>query len=116
MTFKISKKFGPYRYPVTVEAVTADGTRVKNPYVVIFKRLQREELDVLVRRMANGDISDAEVLRTVVIGWDKVTDEETGEKVEFSEAALEEAMTDHTFSRDTAFAFLESVGRGRGKN
>ena len=115
MSFKIAKEFAPYRYPVTVEKVREDGSRSKDSFTAQFKRLRAQELDSLVKRTVAGTVSDADAVREVLIGWFKVTDED-GAEVEFNVATLNEALEDHAFARDTVLAFLESVGKARGKN
>lgn len=85
--FKLnSKPTKTYFAPVAVAfPLDVDKYHEEN-FVAEFKRLTRDEV-AAIEKDSGGDT--AKFVRGVMVGWRDVTDEETGEPVPFSPAALD---------------------------
>lgn len=115
MAFRRAGKKESYPFEVAVEMIDDHGKRVECPYKAIFKRLSNTEVMELMTAIQRGEITDQEVCRKVLDGWEQVL-EDDGSPMSFNEDSLKDLLEQQGFARDTTLAWMRSVGKGRVKN
>lgn len=108
MAFKKTQK-PTFTATVTVNIPNDLGSYDKSTFTARFKRMP-ESL-----RKIWGAMTDAELARTALVGWD-MTDEETNETVPFTAEALEVVLDIAPTPHAIAIAFWETVSGARAKN
>jgi len=95
MSVKISNLKPVFDCPATLYLPADGGAVVAHAYSVQFKRLTTTERDALSKRFAAGEITQRELLDTVVCGWGGMHDEH-GNAVSYSHA--ERVATDDVYA------------------
>jgi len=109
-----------YRWPVSVRLAT-DGGRFENfEFVAVFKRLPQGRLDEISAAMAGDDeegaaITDGDLVREVLVGWDKVRDVD-GSEVPFNSDTLAQALDVPGVRLGLVHSWFESLAVGKRKN
>lgn len=108
-----------FKTPVRVEIIDGNGVLKTSVFKAVFKRLSREDLDDLNARLEKSrnlepdadpaeKLTDAQVVREVMVGFEDVTDE-NGNEVKFSEANLEALMNVHPVRPTIVSTFFKAV-------
>lgn len=102
------------RWPVKVRLPKDGGGFVDEGFDALFKRLTRVEVDNLAERVASGEISGVDAVKSIVVGWSGVTDD--GADVPFSAAALDQLLNIPGVALATYRAFADAVNGAATKN
>lgn len=100
-----------YTAPVVVEL---PGSKTRNTFDAVFRRLSQPEIDALLERVKEGALSDAGFVREVVAGWRGVADE-NGE-LEFTEANLDRLLEIFPVAGCIVEGFFASIAGAKQKN
>lgn len=112
--FKLAQS-NSYKWPVAVE-LPADGGRMeKHTFDAEFKRLPQSRIKALTEQVKSGDLTDADFVKEVLVGWKGVLDE-SGQEVPFSEGTRDALIDVQLVSGALVGAFFESLTGGRRKN
>lgn len=105
MAFKLIKR---NKARVTVEGAINDdnGAPVKFKYVLLCKRLNQEEIDIVLEDKKRP-VSD--FLHDVIDGWEDVADED-GNRIEFSASNLDDVLLQPGMRQVCFLAYLKEVG------
>lgn len=85
--FQIAAKNQTYTADVRVEMPGDKGKAKVQVFVARFKRVTQDELDDIHVRLQEGGLKDAALIREVMVGWEKVADED-GREMEFNDDNL----------------------------
>jgi len=110
MAFKLTQN-PTFTTPVTVNIANDKGGFDKSTFVGKFKRLSTKQVEELRQQ----GLSDEEVVRKVLVGWE-MTDEATNEEVPFTPETLEAVLQIQPTPYATARAFFEAISGARAKN
>lgn len=110
MAFKIAQS---ETYTDTV-IVIMPGSRVKNSFDVEFKRLPQSEVDALMKRIREGDMTDTDLCRDVIVGWRGVSDE-AGE-LPYSETNRDKLLEVFPVPRSIVECFFSGISGAKQKN
>jgi len=105
----VRKKVKTFKWPVTVEEPSDGGTFDSSTFDVVFKRLGRSEFSKLSEK------GDLQLLKSVVLGWDGITDED-GKELPFSMEALKEFSDDPYWIRGVLKAYTETFDGAKAGN
>jgi len=83
----VRKKVKTFKWPVKVEEPADGGVFETSTFDAVFKRVPRSEFQKL------ADKGDLDLLKSVLIGWEGIEDEE-GKPVPFSQATMKEFADD----------------------
>lgn len=100
-------------YSVQVSGTLPGGNKVS--FEIEFNRLSQDEIAAVAKGNDSGDIIYAEICRQVVTGWKSVQDEE-GNVLDFSPAALEQMLAIYPMSKIIFDTWQSSMTEARGKN
>lgn len=105
-----------FTYPVSFEVVSDGGKRNKFSFDAVLKRPSREEYQAYIKAAVDGEKSDLDIAREVLLGWKGVQDE-NGDDLPFSETARDNVLNITPVLPAVIDAFMESnSGKGRTKN
>lgn len=104
-----------YWYPVTVEIPVDGGKFAKSTFDAQLKRLARTEVMEIMRRIRDGETTDAEVACAVLVGWRGVCDRD-GNEIPFSEGARDQLLDVHPVCPSVIQAWAESLRGGKKGN
>jgi hypothetical protein len=110
MTFTISQS-DTYTQAVSV---LIPGAKTKNVFDVEFKRLSQSEIDSMLSRIREGELSDAEFCHEVMVGWKGVADE-SGELV-FSVSNLNALLDVFPVARAIVETYFGGITGAKQKN
>lgn len=97
-----------YKEKVTVEIPQDLGKTAKGSFIVHFKTLNRDRIEELAQDMNAGSLSESEVLREVVVGFEDVQDED-GQAMEYSEHTRDKLLNIQYVHTAVMKAFLGSL-------
>ena len=104
-----------YLVPVSVPVLTEAGKKDTLTFKARFKRLTNHEIKTLGEELLAGKIDDPGVIDRYMVGFDDVADE-SGNALEYSNAARDKLMAIYPTEQRTVKAFLDSITEARGKN
>lgn len=107
--FKISQS-RTFTSPVNFKIPADGGTHQSGSFVAEFKRLTVSEMRDLPK-----DVSDAEVARRVVVGWNEVADDD-GKPLTFSAEAFDKLLDIIGVAPAVVRTFFEAVTGAQEKN
>lgn len=108
--FKVSQS-PVYTVPVMVEL---PGERTKKQFDAVFHRLSQGEIDRLMERAKDGEVTDNQFVREVLSGWNGVEDEQG--PLEFNEANLATLLEVYPVAACIIKAYSDSLAGARLKN
>lgn len=111
--FKLNQSTA-YFWPVVVNLPANNGSFEKQTFDGEFKRLTDSRLKEIQAKVAAGEITDAEFVREVMVGWKGVSDE--GEDVPFSEGNLARMLEIPGTAGAIITAVIESLSGLKRKN
>jgi len=97
----VRKKVKTFKWPVKVEEPADGGVFETSTFDAVFKRVPRSEFQKL------ADKGDLDLLKSVLIGWEGIEDEE-GKPVPFSQATMKEFADDAYWIRGVLQAYTET--------
>lgn len=103
-----------YFWPVSVNLPTDNGTFDKQTFDGEFKRLSDTRLKEVRAKVEAGEITDAEFVRDVMVGWKGVTDD--GTDVPFGEGNLTRLLEIPGTAGAIISAVVESLSGLKRKN
>lgn len=123
--FQIAGQSDEIKYPVKVQFTEESGKTTTKTFTAHFPRLPQSEIDDLVSRAKPADsgnllgvvdrLTDDELARKILIGWDDVTDDQ-GQPVEFSPAMRDKLLDIHPVRPSVIAAWFEQITGGKRKN
>jgi hypothetical protein len=103
-------------YPVKVEMIGEDGVRRTHEFRAQFRRYSRSDFERVMEAVRKGELSDLELAREVLLGWEGVQDED-GSELAFSASARERLLDLWPVLPGVIGAFVEAHSpEGRRKN
>ena len=108
--FKLALK-PTYKVPVTVELPGGE----RHVFDAVFRRLEQDAVERLHTGVAEGAVSDRELIDQVLAGWDKVQDED-GSVLEFSAGNLDRLLAVFPVQTAIVVAWVESLAGARAGN
>ena len=114
MGFKLDQS-GTYKWPVTVEVPVDYGRREKHKFDGEFKRMTQSRIKELIELVASGDLSDVDVVKEVLVGWEGIEDDE-GNELKFSQAKLKQLLEVPMVATAIGKAFFNSIAGAKRKN
>jgi len=114
MGFKLDQS-GTYKWPVTVEVPVDDGRHDKQKFDGEFKRITQSRIKELIELVASGDLTDVDVVKEVLVGWDGIEDDE-GNELKFSQSKLKQLLDVPMVATAIGTAFFESYTGAKRKN
>ena len=105
----VRKKVKTFKWPVTVEEPSDGGTFDSSTFDATFKRVGRKEFSRLSEK------GDVQLLQTIMVDWDGITDED-GQAVPFSVSAIKEFADDPYWIRGVLKAYTETFEGARQGN
>ena len=112
--FTISQK-STYSWPVAVEFPVDGGKTEKQTFDAEFKRLSQTRINEIRGLIERGEVTDTELAREVLAGWDGVNDA-NGDAVPFSERALEQLLDVPLVASAVVLSWLGSLTGIKRKN
>lgn len=104
-----------YTWPVTVEFPTDGGKTERQTFDAEFKRVSQTRINEIRERIEKGDITDPELARDVLVGWNGVHDS-SGDSVPFSERARDMLLDVPLVASAVVLAWLGSLTGIKRKN
>lgn len=111
-----------YPTPVEVEIPNGNGKSTKHTFVVHFKRKSQAELDEIHRRLnamqlRDGEelLSDDELMKEVLVGWEGVHDA-AGAPLDFNEENMASLLNIYPVRPTLVTAFFGSIKTSKRKN
>ena len=114
MGFKLDKP-GTYKWPVTVEVPVDYGKHDKQKFDGEFKRITQSRIKELIELVASGDLSDVDVVKEVLVGWEGIEDDQ-GNELKFSQSKLKQLLEVPMVATAIGTAFFESYTGAKRKN
>lgn len=111
----IISQSGSYKWPVSVEFPVDGGKSEKQTFDVEFKRLSQTRIEEIRKQVEDGNITDREFSREVMVGWAGVVDG-NGDAVPFSESGRDNLLDIPLVSAAVVMAFMNSLAGVRRKN
>ena len=111
--FKLNQS-ASFFWPVVVNIPSDNGNFEKQTFDGEFKRLTDARLREIRAKVEADEITDAQFVREVMVGWKGVTDE--GEPVPFSEGNLEKMLQVSGVAGAVIHAVVESLTGLKRKN
>jgi hypothetical protein len=111
----VLKKSNSYKWPVTVDVPVDGGKHERVTFDVEFKDITQSRLQEMAEESAEGNMSDVDIAREVMIGWAGVTDED-GKELPYSITKRDELLDVPLVASAIAGAYLESKQGAKRKN
>ena len=105
--FKLSTKKS-YKRNIKIDVPHDMGKTERQTFVMEFKQLSVSETKDLIEEAQNERISDEDMLRRYVLGWDGIVDED-GNPLDFTTSNLEAVMDVPYVRKAVMAAFIEDV-------
>jgi len=102
----VRKKVKSFKWPVAVEEPADGGVFETSTFDAVFRRVQVSELK-------DGD--DFDTLKTILIGWEGIQDED-GKPIEFSQKALKELSDDACWVRSVVKTYVDALAGAKEGN
>lgn len=112
--FVISQKT-TYTWPVTVEFPVDGGKTDKQTFDGEFKRMTQTRINELRAVIERGEITDTELAREVLAGWEGVNDA-NGDAVPFTERSRDQLLDVPLVAAAVVLAWLGSLTGAKRKN
>lgn len=87
----------------------------KHTFDALFRRFEQSQVDDLYQQLAENAISEDELVKKVLVGWDKVSDED-GTPLDFTAHNLERLLEVFPMRSTLATAWVDSLTGAREKN
>lgn len=113
--FQIATVNQTYAADVRVDLPGDKGKSKVQVFVGHFKRVSQDELDDIHARLAEGSVKDAGVVREVMVGWEKVFDE-NGSELEFNDDNLTKLMNIFPVRPTIVQTFFATINNAVRKN
>ena len=107
----VLKKSSTYSWPVVVEVAVDGGKWERTTFDVEFNDLTQSRLMEIAELSADGQLSDVDVAREVMCGWNGIQDE-NGENIPYSIKGRDELLEQPMLAAAIAGAYLD---RKKGK-
>jgi len=104
-----------YKWPVSVEFPVDGGKTEKQSFDGEFKRLSQTRIEEIRKQIEDGNITDRDFSREVLIGWTGIVDGNK-EEVPFTESARDALLDVPLVSSAVVMAFMNSLAGIRRKN
>ena len=111
--FKLTQSTS-YTWPVAVNLPTNGGQFDRQTFDAEFKRLSDGRLKEIRAKVDAGELTDADFVREVLVGWNGITDGE--HEVPFSESAREQLLDIPGVAAAIIIAVVESLSGLKRKN
>lgn len=111
----VLKQAGSYEWTVEVKFPVSGDKYNKETFKTEFKRLSEDRLKEILLQVEKGEMGDKDLVKEVVLGWKEVNDDK-GNPIEFSEAALEALLKIHPVAFAISRAFMDSLAGAKRKN
>ncbi len=85
--FQVTTKDQTFTTDVRVEMIAENGKTKTNVFKAKFRRVNQSDLDSIHERMREKTLTDAGVVREILVGWQDVKDE-NGQELEFNDDNL----------------------------
>lgn len=108
-------KSDSYSWPVTVEFPVDNGKMETQSFTARLKRLPQTKLEEIELAMVNEKMSDREVAKEVLVGWEDVVDANSKE-IPFSDTAKDQLLDHALVAGAIVRALHESLRGGKRKN
>lgn len=102
----VRKKVKTFKWPVKIEEPADGGVFETSTFDAVFKRVPRSEFQKL------ADKGDLDLLKSVMVGWDGIDDED-GKPVPFCQATMKEFADDPYWIRGVLKAYTETFEGAR---
>lgn len=100
--FVLQKRETPIRWPVTVRVPADGGAHAKQAFDALFVQLDQSAIDDL------AVLGDAEFVRGVLVGWEKVRDAD-GDALPFTPAAVDAMVAVPYVRKAVVAAYYEMI-------
>ena len=104
-----------YTWPVTVEFPANGGKTERQSFDAEFKRVSQTRINEIRERIEKGDITDPELARDVLVGWEGVNDA-NGDPVPFGERSRDQLLDVPLVASAVVLAWLGSLTGIKRKN
>tara|TARA_R110002020_G_scaffold424560_1_gene633810 strand:- start:788 stop:1132 length:345 start_codon:yes stop_codon:yes gene_type:complete len=111
----VLKKSNTYKWPVSVDVPVDGGKHERVTFDVEFKDLTQSRLLEIAELSAEGNLTDVEIAREVIMGWVGIEDED-GEELPYSMTKRDELLDVPMMATAIAGAYLESKQGAKRKN
>ncbi len=111
----VLKKTNSYKWPVSVDVPIDGGKHDRVTFDVEFKDLTQSRLLEIADLSSEGNLTDVEVAREVILGWAGIEDED-GEELRYSITKRDELLEVPMMATAIAGAYLESKQGAKRKN
>jgi len=111
----VLKKSNTYKWPVSVDVPVDGGKHERVTFDVEFKDLTQSRLLEIAELSAEGNLTDVEIAREVIMGWIGIEDED-GEELPYSMTKRDELLDVPMMATAIAGAYLESKQGAKRKN
>ncbi len=122
MAFVLAKN-PTYLWPLRITLATDGGKRTVENLELEFRRLPQSRIDEIVKKAKaaerfrddEDEVSDQEICRELVAGWDGVTDD-NGDTIPFGDKRFNEFLEIQTVPGQVIRGWFESLKDGKRKN
>lgn len=104
-----------YKWPIAIEFPVDGGKTEKQTFDGEFKRLSQTRIEEIRKQVEDGQITDRDFSREILIGWAGIVDGQ-GEAVPFTESARDALLDVQLVSSAVVMAFMNSLAGVRRKN
>tara|TARA_B100001063_G_scaffold65360_1_gene59356 strand:- start:10086 stop:10430 length:345 start_codon:yes stop_codon:yes gene_type:complete len=111
----VLKKSNTYKWPVSVDVPVDGGKHERVTFDVEFKDLTQSRLLEIAELSAEGNLTDVEIAREVIMGWIGIEDED-GKELSYSITKRDELLDVPMLATAIAGAYLESKQGAKRKN
>lgn len=110
----VLKQSDTYSWPVSFE-IPVDGRHESQSFKGIFKRMSQKWIRDVLKKIEEEKISDYDVAKEVLAGWEDVRDE-SDKDIAFTAKALDQLLEIPTVSGAIVVSFFESITGAKEKN
>jgi len=111
----VLKQSDSYDWTVKVDFPVSGDKYQTQSFKAEFNRLSQTRIEELQKQVEEEQISGKDFVKEIVIGWKEVNDE-NGQPIEFSPAALEKLCDIPIVARAIVKAFFASINGAKTKN
>ena len=111
----VLKKSNSYHWPVTFDIPTDGGKHQRETFDIEFVDVTQSRLQEMYQMSSDGEMSDADVAREVMIGWKGIEDE-NGKELPYSITKRDELLEVPMMASAIATAYIESKKGAKRKN
>ena len=115
MAFVLKKDDSSYKWPVIHNMPVDGGKHEKHTFDAEFKRVTQTRIREMGEQIQNNEITEADLLNEVLLGWDGINDED-GNPIKYSQIALQQVIDVPMLATDISKAFFDSLAGAKRKN